>query len=131
MNHVHITVEVAPGELLDKLSILSIKRSRIGERTKRQNVEVEYGLLCETWEESIPHSDRLDALYAELRRVNEALWETEDAIRDCERRQDFGPAFVQLARAVYRQNDRRAQLKRQVNELLGSRLVEEKSYTVY
>ena len=72
-----------------------------------------------------------NVLVADLRRVNEELWEIEDAIRECERRQDFGPRFVELARSVYRSNDRRAALKRRVNELLGSAIVEEKSYTDY
>jgi hypothetical protein len=128
---VHITVEVAPGELLDKLSILSIKRERIVDREKRENVEAEFGLLYETWEQAVPPNERLNTLYAALRQVNEDLWEIEDAIRECERRRDFGKDFVRLARAVYHRNDRRAYLKRQVNELLGSRIVEEKSYAAY
>lgn len=128
---VRILVEVAPGELLDKLSILSIKRERIADARKRANVEFEYGLLYETWEQAVPPTERLDELYAELRRVNEELWEVEDAIRDCERRGDFGEEFVRLARSVYYHNDRRADLKRHVNELLGSPIVEEKSYSAY
>jgi hypothetical protein len=67
----------------------------------------------------------------ELKRTNEQLWQIEDEIRDCERRQDFGPRFVELARSVYRTNDRRAELKRKINELSGSTIVEEKSYVVY
>jgi hypothetical protein len=73
----------------------------------------------------------LDALTAQLKQVNEALWEIEDGIRDCERERDFGPKFVELARSVYHSNDRRAALKRQINELLGSKLIEEKSYAAY
>jgi hypothetical protein len=70
-------------------------------------------------------------LTAALKQVNEALWEIEDEIRVCEGHRDFGPRFIELARAVYHQNDRRASLKRQINELLGSRLIEEKSYVSY
>jgi hypothetical protein len=71
----------------------------------------------------------LRGLAAELKATNEALWQVEDDLRACERRQDFGPRFVELARSVYRHNDRRAELKRRINELLGSRLMEEKSYS--
>src|SRR5262249_4165679 len=75
--------------------------------------------------ESLPRADGLAGLTADLKGVNERLWDIEDAIRDCERRQDFGPEFIELARSVYHQNDRRAALKRQITELLGSRLIEE------
>ncbi|MBT4865441.1 MAG: hypothetical protein HON53_10015, partial [Planctomycetaceae bacterium] len=75
--------------------------------------------------------DQLDRLTAELKAVNEALWEIEDDIRDCERAQDFGPRFIELARSVYVTNDQRAALKREINDLLGSRIVEEKSYASY
>ena len=71
------------------------------------------------------------ALETELRAVNETLWQIEDDIRVCERQADFGPAFVKLARAVYHQNDRRSALKRRINDLLGSRIVEEKDYATY
>jgi hypothetical protein len=73
-------------------------------------------------------SAELTGLAAELKQVNEALWRIEDDIRDCERRQNFGPVFIELARSVYRENDRRASLKSRINDLLGSRIVEEKSY---
>jgi predicted nucleic acid-binding Zn-ribbon protein len=73
----------------------------------------------------------IEKLKAELKGVNEALWEIEDRIRDCERAQDFGPEFIELARSVYRTNDRRAAIKRQINELAGSAIIEEKSYSQY
>jgi dsDNA-specific endonuclease/ATPase MutS2 len=79
----------------------------------------------------IPASQVLSRLEADLRAVNEALWEIEDSIRDHERAQDFSPDFVKLARDVYHQNDRRAALKREINVLLGSDIVEEKSYASY
>ena len=78
---------------------------------------------------TVPVSPELARLATELRAVNEARWQSEDEIRLCERDEDFGPRFIALARSVYRTNDRRAALKRQINELLGSRLIEEKSYT--
>jgi hypothetical protein len=77
---------------------------------------------------TVPGSAELTRLEIELKAVNEALWEIEDEIRLCERLDDFGPRFIGLARSVYVSNDRRATLKRQINELLGSRLIEEKSY---
>ena len=73
----------------------------------------------------------IDHLKAELKQVNEVLWEIEDRIRDCERAQDFGPDFIALARSVYKTNDRRAAIKRQINDLAGSTIVEEKSYSQY
>lgn len=126
-----ILVEVAPGELLDKLSILEIKQERIADASKRRNVEVELAVLSETRDHALAAQPALDALYRALKAVNGDLWEIEDAIRDCERQRDFGPSFVELARSVYHRNDRRAALKRQVNELMGSRIVEEKSYSPY
>ena len=124
-------VPVAPGELIDKITILQIKAERIADAAKRHNVGVELAALTAVRDGALAASPELSRLTAELKSVNEALWDIEDAIRDCERAQDFGPRFIELARSVYRQNDRRAALKRQVNELLGSQLIEEKSYASY
>ena len=126
-----ILVEVAPGELIDKITILQIKCERIADAAKLRNVRVELEVLEAARDGATAPSPELSALTAQLKQVNEALWEIEDAIRDCEREQDFGPKFVELARSVYHSNDRRAALKRQVNELLGSKLIEEKSYAAY
>lgn len=126
-----IRIEVAPGELIDKLTILEIKRERIQDPAKRANVEIEYAALQSAYEGAVGFSDALFALRAELREVNARLWEIEDEIRDCERLQDFGPKFVARARAVYRTNDRRSEIKREINLLLGSSLIEEKSYRPY
>lgn len=126
-----ILVPIAPGELVDKITILEIKRERIADPAKRANVEHELRELAAVRDQAIGSSADLGALTAELKGVNEALWEIEDAIRDCERNGDFGPRFIELARSVYRSNDRRSQLKRSINELLGSALVEEKSYRPY
>ena len=131
MRKTEILVETAPGELLDKISILEIKLERIQDPLKRRNVETEHGILTRTAERHIPATAGLRELAAALKTVNTALWEIEDAIRDCERAQDFGPRFIELARAVYRTNDQRAAIKRQINERLGSALVEEKSYAAY
>ena len=126
-----IQIEIAPGELIDRLTILDIKIQRIADEQKRENVRFEREVLVRARDAAIPQSVQLEDLTQQLRAVNEALWEIEDQIRDCERRQDFGPRFVELARSVYRKNDRRADLKRQINQVLGSKLIEEKSYAAY
>jgi predicted O-linked N-acetylglucosamine transferase (SPINDLY family)/ADP-heptose:LPS heptosyltransferase len=126
-----IQVEIAPGELVDKITILEIKRARIRDATKLRNVHAELTTLNASRDQGLPPSDRLTALTAELKKVNEALWEIEDEIRICERGQDFSSRFIELARSVYHQNDRRAVLKRHINELLGSKLIEEKAYVDY
>ena len=126
-----IRIEVAPGELIDKLTILEIKRERIQDPAKLANVEVERAALQSACDAAIPASPALLALRAQLRGVNARLWDIEDEIRDCEREQDFGPKFVALARAVYRTNDQRSEIKREINLLLGSSLIEEKSYRAY
>jgi tetratricopeptide (TPR) repeat protein len=122
-----LLVEVAAGDLLDRLTILEIKRDRIRDPAKLRHVRAELEALAEP-RRTLGESPELAALQAQLREINEQLWEVEDELRLCEQRQDFGPHFIELARSVYRTNDRRAALKRAVNELLHSPLVEEKSY---
>lgn len=126
-----ILVEIAPGELIDKITILEIKTERITDAGKLKNVGVELDVLVAARDAAIAASPELDELTDQLKQVNEALWDIEDGIRDCERGRDFGPQFIELARSVYHSNDRRAALKRQINELLGSKLIEEKSYAAY
>ncbi|MEM6623722.1 MAG: DUF6165 family protein [Pseudomonadota bacterium] len=126
-----VTIEIAPGELIDKITILQIKSERIADSDKLANVRIELDTLEKSRDSALPASPKLDSLTADLKAVNEALWQIEDDIRDCERDGDFGPRFVELARSVYVTNDQRAALKRAINELLGSRLVEEKSYKPY
>ena len=122
-----VKIEVAPGELIDKLTILDIKLSRLRDDDKRRNVRTERALLAEAFE-TLDARDSVAPLVARLRHVNEALWVIEDDIRDCERLGDFGSTFVTLARAVYKTNDERADIKRTINTMLGSRIMEEKSY---
>jgi hypothetical protein len=126
-----VTVEISPGELLDKITILQIKSRRITDPAKLRNVALELQALESARRRTLPDTPALTALAGELQAVNEALWNVEDDLRRCERDRDFGPRFVELARSVYRTNDRRAALKRRVNELLGARIVEEKSYADY
>jgi hypothetical protein len=132
MNHAAtIQVEVAPGELIDKITILQIKSEQITDEEKLRNVRAELAVLIACRDRGIPLSAQLEELTRQLKQANERLWQIEDEIRDCERRQDFGPQFVELARSVYKTNDHRSAVKRQINQLLGSRLIEEKSYTPY
>lgn len=126
-----IHVPVSWGELLDKITILEIKAERIADPAKTANVAKELAALRATRDEAGVDLTPISAVIGALREVNEALWRIEDDIRDCERQGDFGARFVALARDVYRTNDKRAALKRQVNEALGSDLVEEKSYAAY
>ena len=126
-----VSIEVAPGELIDKITILEIKLERIKDGDKLANVRLEWETLVKARDAVIEATPELDLLSAELKAANEALWDIEDDIRDCERDKDFGDAFVQLARSVYISNDKRAALKREISELLGSSLIEEKSYAAY
>jgi len=126
-----VSVEISPGELIDKITILEIKLERIADAAKLNNVRIEYDTLNRSLSDAIASSAALDGMIAELKRINEALWDIEDDIRDCERAKDFGETFVGLARAVYVTNDKRSEIKRRINELLGSSLVEEKSYAAY
>lgn len=126
-----ITVEISPGELIDKITILEIKIERIKDAAKLGNVRTEWETLTAARDGALAKSAELDRLMAELKEINVRLWEIEDRIRDCERAKDFGETFVELARGVYRNNDRRAHIKRAINALLGSRLIEEKSYAAY
>jgi hypothetical protein len=126
-----ILVPTSPGELIDKLTILRLKSERIADPARLANVRHEKAVLDAAARAHLPDSAELAALWEELYRINAALWQIEDDIRDCERGGDFGPRFIELARSVYRTNDRRAAVKKRINEALGSALVEEKSYADY
>ena len=126
-----LLVPIAPGELLDKLSILEIKAERITDSAALDNVRHELKLLAELWQKTSLENTQIAALRAQLKQINEQLWQIEDDIRDCERAGDFGDTFIELARAVYKTNDRRAAIKKQINMKLGSAIVEEKSYQAY
>jgi hypothetical protein len=127
----HILTPISPGELIDKITILRIKMANITDPAKLKNVETEHGVLDAVLKNDVPASAELSALDDQLQAINQELWNIEDDIRDCERDGDFGDTFIQLARAVYVTNDKRADLKKQINTLLGSTLVEEKSYAEY
>ncbi|WP_394155464.1 DUF6165 family protein [Loktanella salsilacus] len=123
-----ILVPTAPGELIDKLTILRLKAEHINDAAKLANVKHEQQVLTAIADAALPQSDALAKLWDELYRINGDLWVIEDDIRAFEARGDFGPGFVALARAVYVTNDERAAIKKRINLLLGSAIVEEKSY---
>lgn len=120
-------IEVSNGEILDKISILEIKKARINSKEKLANVEKEWMELWPLYEKLVT-TDEVAWKYAELKSVNEQLWDIENDIREWEERYHFGDKFIQLARLVYITNDRRAKIKKELNLLTGSELMEEKSY---
>ncbi|MCE9651178.1 MAG: DUF6165 family protein [Parvibaculum sp.] len=126
-----ILIEVGPGELIDKITILAIKSERMSDKGKLRNVRHELAVLDAARRAHIPASAELTRLEAALKAVNETLWVIEDDIRQCEADKDFGAKFVELARSVYKQNDKRAALKKDINLLTGSSIIEEKSYTEF
>ncbi|MGO1462598.1 MAG: DUF6165 family protein [Marinobacter sp.] len=126
-----IKVPVSFGEVLDKITILEIKSERIKDEAKVRNVQLELNELSATWNDAVKDQSAIADLRKQLKAVNEELWVIEDDIRDEEAAQDFGSRFIELARAVYVTNDKRAALKKDINLALGSRFVEEKSYQDY
>jgi hypothetical protein len=120
-------IEVSVGEVLDKVSILSIKLNKIEDTEKLRNVSKELSYLTT----QLPKGILEDELYTQLCGVNMRLWEIEDEIRVCEKHGDFNNNFIRLARAVYHRNDERARIKKEINIKYGSEFVEEKSYKEY
>lgn len=129
MENIH--VPVSPGEVLDKITILEIKSERMTDPEKVANVRVELALLQETWASAVSRDQVIDELHDQLKKINETLWEIEDDIRDKERVKEFDERFIELARQVYFTNDRRSQVKKELNLHLGSLIIEEKSYQDY
>jgi hypothetical protein len=122
---------VAWGEVFDKLTILQIKAEKLQDANRLANVNKERHEIDKVVGDLARFPAGLPGLLLQLKDINSQLWEVEDAKRDSERRQCFDDSFVQLARKVYFGNDQRAAIKRQINELLGSAIVEEKSYQAY
>ena len=127
----NILAPISVGELIDKITILAIKSRRIGDPVKLANVRAELEALRACWQASRYAGEDIANEEAELTAVNERLWDIEDRIRDKERLRAFDAEFVELARAVYVENDQRAAAKKRINLALGSSLVEEKSYAAY
>ena len=121
-------IEVSNGEIIDKLTILQIKLERIRDNAKLANLEKEYNLLVRAASSVISTAD---PLYVALYEINCKLWDIEDHIRDLERKKDFSSDFISTAREVYIQNDRRSEIKREINIKTSSGLIEEKSYEKY
>lgn len=126
-----VSIPVPWGELIDKITILEIKKEELANPEALANVTREHDALSAVQNAHAPLPAELAGVKQALLEVNRQLWKIEDDIRDCERQGDFGQTFIELARSVYITNDRRAALKRQVNELMNSDLFEEKSYTDY
>ncbi|MDA3934247.1 MAG: DUF6165 family protein [Gammaproteobacteria bacterium] len=125
-----IMIPVSPGELLDKISILQLKQENISDEAQLHHVRDELKQLHQV-RVQLPKSDQLDELFDNLRDVNQHLWNIEDGLRAKEVAGKFDQSFIEQARMVYINNDKRAAIKRAINELLGSTLQEQKSYTEY
>ncbi len=126
-----IKVDLAYGELLDKMTILQIKSERITDENKLSNVNKELDLLNDLWKLDKKSSVDIASEFTALKEINEKIWDIEDDIRDKERVKEFDEKFIELARSVYFSNDKRAEIKRAINLKLGSDLIEEKSYSDY
>jgi len=123
-----ILTEISAGELLDKISILEIKLDNIKDKEKLIEINKEYKSLIDTRNSNIEISKNLEELTAQLKEVNIKLWSIEDKKRICEKNKDFGKNFIELARNVYKHNDKRAKIKSDINSLLKSNIKEVKSY---
>lgn len=125
-----MTIEVSNGELIDKITILQIKKEEIRDKQKLSNVEREYVSLLHS-ASLLLNTKEVQQLCEQLKDVNHELWRIEDAIREKERAKTFDQEFVQLARSVYVTNDKRAAIKKQIDKITNSKLTEEKSYEKY
>ena len=123
--------EISPGELLDKISILEIKLEKIKDKNSQEKIKIEYKILKKIQNSSIEMSDKIKDLYRSVSDVNIKLWDIEDKLRICEQNKDFGKNFIELARGVYFNNDKRAKLKNEINEILKSNIKEIKQYENY
>jgi hypothetical protein len=126
-----VLAPVSYGELIDKITILEIKKSKTNNPEKLHNIEKELKALQERRDKNIPPSESLNELTKQLSVVNGLLWDIEDRVREKEREQIFDEEFIELARSVYKYNDQRAAIKREMNNLLGSEIIEEKIYEEY
>ena len=126
-----IRIPISPGELIDKITILEIKLDNITDKDKLKNVRYELEAFNRVRNEFIEAHSEVTELTTELKKVNLMLWQIEDDIRICEKNGDFGQEFINLARSVYKTNDRRAKLKYRINRGLNSEIIEEKSYEDY
>jgi len=126
-----ILSEISAGELLDKISILEIKLEKVKDKIGQEEIRKEYKILKEIQNSSIKLENKIKDLFKSIKEVNLNLWEVEDNLRICEKNKDFGKKFIELAREVYFNNDKRAKIKSEINELLGSNIREIKQYVKY
>ena len=126
-----ILVAVSVGELLDKISILDIKKDKIKDETKLEHILNEYNILKKEYDNKVKNDDKLSSLYSSLKEINSKLWVIEDEKRLCEKNADFGDEFIKLSRDVHFLNDERAKIKLEINIHTGSKIKEIKEYTKY
>ena len=126
-----IIIEVSIGELLDKISILEIKKEKIKDPNKQKFINEEYSVLKKQLDKNIKTSEKLNELFQSLKKINEKLWVIEDDKRECEKNKDFGEKFVKLSRDVHFFNDDRSKIKLEINNITGSKIKEIKEYTSY
>ena len=123
-----ILAEISAGELIDKITILEIKKNKISNKEKLNDIEKELSSLNKTMEKSIPEQNKIKDLSNQLKKINLKLWDIEDGKRAAEKENNFGDKFIELARNVYKFNDERAKIKLAINNTLGSNIKEVKSY---
>ena len=126
-----ILSEISAGELLDKISILEIKLEKIKGKADQKEISKEYKILKEVQNSSLEVTEKLKTLFKEIKEVNLNLWNIEDKLRICEKNKDFGQTFIELARGVYLNNDKRSKIKLEINNILDSNIREIKQYANY
>ena len=126
-----ILSEISAGELLDKISILEIKLEKIKNKANQEKINKEYKILKEVQNSSIEVTEKLKTLVKKIKEVNQNLWDIEDKLRFCEKNKDFGKNFIELARGVYFNNDKRSKIKSEINKILMSNIKEVKEYVQY
>jgi len=126
-----ILSEISAGELLDKISILEIKLEKIKDKVGQNEINKEYKILKEVQKSSIEVTEKLKTLFKKIKEVNQNLWDIEDKLRFCEKNKDFGKNFIELARGVYFNNDKRSKIKSEINKILMSNIREVKEYVQY
>ena len=126
-----ILSEISAGELLDKISILEIKIQKVTDKKNQEEIQKEYNVLKDTRDQCIDLTYNVKKQLDDIKKINVILWEIEDKIRICEKKNDFGKDFIELARGVYINNDKRAKIKSEINKILGSNIKEIKQYVDY
>jgi len=126
-----ILSEISVGELLDKISILEIKLEMVKDENKKKEIKKEYEILSKIQTTSVKLEGKIKNLFESLKKVNMTMWEIEDKVRICEKNKDFGEKFIELARGVYFNNDKRSRIKLEINKKLNSNITEIKEYVDY